>query len=216
MTSRVDAPASERRVLVVACGALARELLEVVRNNRLDGIDVECLPASYHNTPDLIPDAVAARVRAARDDYDEVYVGYADCGTGGRLDAVCEELGVERLPGAHCYEFFAGSAAFAELQDAELGTFYLTDFLVKHFDRLVIDALGLDRHPELRDDYFGNYTRVVHLAQVDDPDLTARAAAAAERLGLRFEQQVTGYGELAPSIVRLVEAPAPTRPLPSP
>ena len=204
MPGRVDAmPASERRVLVVACGALARELLEVIRANGLNGIDVECLPASYHNTPDLIPDAVAARVLESRDRYDEVYVGYADCGTGGRLDAVCEDLGVERLPGAHCYQFFTGTDAFTELQDAEIGTFYLTDYLARHFDRLVIGFLGLDRHPELRDDY---------LAQVDDPELVVRAEAAADRLGLRFEHRRTGYGELATSIVAL----GATRPTPDP
>ena len=213
MPGRVDAPpASERRVLVVACGALARELLEVIRANGLNGIDVECLPASYHNTPDLIPDAVAARVLASRDRYDKVYVGCADCGTGGRLDAVCEDLGVERLPGAHCYQFFTGTDAFTELQDAEIGTFYLTDYLARHFDRLVIGFLGLDRHPELRDDYFGNYTRLVYLAQVDDPELVVRAEAAADRLGLRFEHRRTGYGELATSIVAL----GATRPTPDP
>ncbi len=215
MPGRVDAPpASERRVLVVACGALARELLEVVRANGLHGIDVECLPASYHNTPELIPDAVAARVLESRDRYDEVYVGYADCGTGGRLDAVCEELGVERLPGAHCYQFFTGAAAFTELQDAEIGTFYLTDYLVRHFDRLVIGFLGIDRHPELRDDYFGNYTRLVYLAQVDDPGLVSRAEAAADRLGLRFEHRPTGYGELAASVVALGTARPTPDPLP--
>ena len=215
MPGRVDAPpASERRVLVVACGALARELLEVVRANGLHGIDVECLPASYHNTPELIPDAVAARVLESRDRYDEVYVGYADCGTGGQLDAVCEELGVERLPGAHCYQFFTGTAAFTELQDAEIGTFYLTDYLVRHFDRLVIGFLGIDRHPELRDDYFGNYTRLVYLAQVDDPGLVSRAEAAADRLGLRFEHRPTGYGELAASVVALGTARPTPDPLP--
>ena len=202
------------RTLVVACGALARELLEVVRANGLNGIDVECLPASYHNTPELIPDAVAARVLESRDRYDEVYVGYADCGTGGQLDAVCEELGVERLPGAHCYQFFTGAAAFTELQDAEIGTFYLTDYLVRHFDRLVIGFLGIDRHPELRDDYFGNYTRLVYLAQVDDPGLVSRAEAAADRLGLRFEHRPTGYGELAASVVALGTARPTPDPLP--
>ncbi|MBC8364629.1 MAG: DUF1638 domain-containing protein [Actinobacteria bacterium] len=203
-------PATGRQVLVIACGALVRELLEVVRANGLHGIDIECLPASYHNTPDLIPDAVAARVRAAGDRYDEVFVGYADCGTGGRLDAVCRELGVERLPGAHCYQFFTGATAFTELQDAEIGTFYLTDYLVRHFDRLVIGFLGLDRHPELHNDYFGNYTRLVYLSQVDDPELVTAAEAAADRLGLRFELRRTGYGELATSIVSLGAAPAAT------
>ena len=140
--------------------------------------------------------------------YDTIYVGYADCGTGGRLDAVCEELGVERLPGTHCYEFFAGQQTFAQLHDAEPGTFYLTDFLVKHFDRLVIKALWLDTHPELLSDYFGNYTRLIYLAQTDNPDLVTQAENAAQRLGLRFELCPTGYGELATS---LVELSAPNR-----
>ena len=191
------------RTLVVACGALARELLHVVEANGLDRIDVECLPASYHNEPDRIPPAVADRVRAAVERYDRIFVGYADCGTGGRLDAVCEEFGVERLPGAHCYEFFTGGANFAQLQEAELGTFYLTDFLARHFDRLVIEALWLDTHPELLADYFGNYTRLVYLSQTDDPDLEARARVAAERLGLAFEMHRTGYGDLETSIVAL-------------
>ncbi|MBT3247467.1 MAG: DUF1638 domain-containing protein [Actinobacteria bacterium] len=196
------------RTLIVACGALSRELLQVIEINNLPGVEIECLPASYHNTPDKIPDAVAQRVRAATGIYDTIYVGYADCGTGGRLDAVCEELGVERLPGTHCYEFFAGQQTFAQLHDAEPGTFYLTDFLVKHFDRLVIKALWLDTHPELLSDYFGNYTRLIYLAQTDNPDLVTQAENAAQRLGLRFELCPTGYGELATS---LVELSAPNR-----
>ena len=194
---------SNRRTLVVACGALSRELLHLVGVNGLDHIDVECLPAAYHNEPDRIPEAVAERVRAAANSYDRIFVGYADCGTGGRLDAVCEEFGVERLPGAHCYEFFTGGANFAQLQEAELGTFYLTDYLARHFDRLVIEALWLDTHPELLADYFGNYTRLVYLSQVDDADLETRARVAAERLGLAFEMHRTGYGDLETSIVAL-------------
>ncbi len=215
MTSVRTATAVDRRVLIVACGALARELLQLVEMNGLPGIDVECLPASYHNTPDLIPDAVEARVRAAGDAYAEIYVGYADCGTGGRLDRVCDELGVQRLPGAHCYEFFAGAADFAGLQDDEPGTFYLTDYLVKHFDRLVIRALWLDRHPELLADYFGNYTRLVYLAQTEDPALVEQARSAAVRLGLRFEVLATGYGQLADSIVELGRRNRPDASIPS-
>ncbi len=195
------------RVLVVACGALAHELLDITRANRLDNVTVECLPASYHNEPSRIPEAVRARIHAARDRYDQILVGYADCGTGGRLDAVCAEEGVERLPGAHCYEFFAGSAHFAALHDADPGTFYVTDYLVRHFDRLVIAALGLDRHPQLLPDYFGNYNRLVYLAQTDDPDLVERGQRAADRLGLAFEIQRTGYGDLEPVVVTLGRAP---------
>lgn len=189
-------PPDTGRVLVIGCGALARELLDVVSRAGLDNIDVTCLPARYHNTPQHIPAAVEERIEANRDSYDHIFVAYADCGTGGRLDEVLDRHGVERLAGAHCYEFFAGATRFAALQDAEPTTFYLTDFLVRNFDRLVWEGLGLDRWPQLLGDYFGNYTRLVYLAQVDDPELTAKARQAAERIGLRFERISVGYGDL--------------------
>ncbi len=204
MTNPSGAPtAPGGRTLVVACGALARELLQVVQANGLDHVDVVCLPASYHNIPDVIPGAVAERVRASAGRYDRAFGGYGDCGTGGRLDAVCAELGVERLPGDHCYEFFTGSSAFAQLHAEELGTFFLTDYLVKHFDRLVVKAFWLDTHPELLPQVFANYRRLVYLAQSDDPELVERARAAAVRLGLDFELRRTGLGNLEASIVRL-------------
>ena len=193
--------ASGGRTLIVACGALARELLQVVEANGLSHIDVECLPASFHNTPDVIPDAVATRVRAATNRYERIFVGYGDCGTGGRLDAVCKELGVDRLPGDHCYEFFSGSEAFADLHAEELGTFFLTDYLVKHFDRLVVKAFWLDTHPEMLDAVFGNYRRLAYLSQVDDPDLLDRARAAADRLGLSFEHRPTGLSNLEAQVL---------------
>ena len=188
--------ASGGRTLIVACGALARELLQVVEANGLSHIDVECLPASFHNTPEVIPDAVATRVRAATDRYQRIFVGYGDCGTGGRLDVVCKELGVDRLPGDHCYEFLAGSEAFADLHAEELGTFFLTDYLVKHFDRLVVKAFWLDTHPEMLHAVFGNYRRLAYLSQIDDPDLLDRARVAADRLGLSFEHRPTGLSNL--------------------
>ena len=193
--------ASGGRTLIVACGALARELLQVVEANGLSHIDVECLPASFHNTPDVIPDAVATRVRAATNRYQRIFVGYGDCGTGGRLDAVCKELGVDRLPGDHCYEFLSGSEAFADLHAEELGTFFLTDYLVKHFDRLVVKAFWLDTHPEMLDSVFGNYRRLAYLSQVDDPDLLDRARAAADRLGLSFEHRPTGLSNLEAQVL---------------
>jgi len=177
-----------RRILVIACGALAREVLAL----GLDHIDVACLPAQLHNHPRRIPAAMRAKIRANRAAYDEILCLYGDCGTGGELDRVLEEEGVSRIEGAHCYAFYAGEDAFARLADEEPGTFYLTDFLVRHFDALIIRGLGLDRFPQLRDDYFANYRRVVHLAQFDDPDLTAKARAAAERLGLAYECRFTG------------------------
>lgn len=194
-------PPDRLRVLVIGCGAMARELLDIVSRNGLDGVDVTCLPARYHNTPDLIPGAVEERILKARDSYDRVFVAYGDCGTGGGLDRVLERHGVERLTGAHCYEFLAGSSRFFALHDAEPTTFYLTDFLVRHFDRLVWSGLGLDRWPQLRDDYFGNYTRVAYLAQTSDLALEARAKEAAGRLGLAFERIEVGYGDMEPAIV---------------
>lgn len=189
-------------VLVIGCGALARELLDVVSANSLPNIRVECLPAILHNRPEKIPDAVRARLDAATG-YDLVYVAYGDCGTGGLLDRVLEEYGVERLPGAHCYQFYAGIDTFDDMHDDEPGTLYLTDYLARHFDRLIWRGLGLDRHPELLEDYFGNYQRVVYLAQTDDEDLTDMARAAAARLGLHFERRLVGYGELERQLVKV-------------
>ena len=181
-----------RKVLVIACGALAREVLAL----KLDAIDLACLPASLHNRPERIPEAMRAKIRANRAAYDEILCLYGDCGTGGALDRVLAEEGVRRIEGAHCYAFFAGEDAFAALAEEEPGTFYLTDFLARHFDTLVIKGLGLDRFPQLRDDYFGAYRRVVHLAQFDDPETTAKARAAADRLGLAFERRFTGLAGL--------------------
>jgi Protein of unknown function (DUF1638) len=177
-----------RRILVIACGALAREVLAL----KLEHIDVACLPARLHNHPQRIPEAMRAKIRANRSSYDEILCLYGDCGTGGELDRVLKEEGVSRIEGAHCYAFYAGEDAFASLAQEEPGTFYLTDFLARHFDALVIRGLGLDRFPELRNDYFGNYRRLVHLAQFDDPDLETKARAAAERLDLAYERRFTG------------------------
>ena len=196
-----DAP-DPSRVLVIGCGALARELVAVIDQAGLTNVDLTCLPATLHNRPGGIPAAVRAKVRAARPRYERIFIAYADCGTGGLLDAMLADEGVERLPGAHCYEFYAGSAAFAAMADEEPGTFYLTDFLARNFDRLVWVGLGLDRHPELLPTYFGNYRRLIYLAQTDDPDLVRAARRAARRLGLAFELRRSGYGELAMSVVK--------------
>jgi hypothetical protein len=193
------------RVLVVGCGALARELVDLTRG--LPNVDITCLPATLHNRPGGIPAAVRDRIRTRRAGYDRVFVAYADCGTGGLLDRVIEEEGVDRLPGAHCYEFYAGRPDFARLTDEEPATFFLTDFLARNFDRLVWRGLGLDRHPELLPDYFRNYRRLVYLSQRDDPELVATSRRAAARLGLAFEHRVTGYGELATSIVAAATTP---------
>jgi hypothetical protein len=187
-----------RRPLVLACGALARDLRTLLSVDGLGAhLDVEYLPANLHNRPGAIVPTLRPRVQAAFHAGRPVFVAYADCGTGGALDALLAEFpGTQRLPGAHCYEVFAGPEAFAALHDEELGTFYLTDFLTKHFDALVWAGLGLDRHPELRDVYFAHYRRVVLLSQAADPELLARARSAAARLGLAFEHRRTGRARL--------------------
>jgi uncharacterized protein DUF1638 len=194
------------RVLVIGCGALARELVEIARRPGFEHLDVTCLPAKLHNRPALIPAAVQRKIRAARAGYANIFVAYADCGTGGLLDRVLETEGVERLAGAHCYEVYAGREAFARLTDDDPATFFLTDFLARHFESLVVTGLGIDRHPELLPVYFGNYRRLVYLAQSDDPDLTERARAAAHRLGLDFERRSTGLGELGSTLSTLAGA----------
>lgn len=208
-----EAPA--RSVLVIGCGALAKELLTVVARNQMQGVKVECLPAILHNRPEKIPGAVRARLEAA-EGYDEIFVAYGDCGTGGMLDKVLDEFGVERLPGDHCYAFFAGLDRFDEFHDQDPGTFYLTDYLARHFERLIWQGLALDRHPELLEDYFGNYSRVIYLAQTDDPGLTDKAIAAADRLGLSFERHLVGYGLMEPELVSVQVRSKSEQPSPAP
>lgn len=185
------------RVLVIACGALAREIGAVVAANRLDHVDLTCLPALLHNRPEKIPEAVRSAIREHRDRYDRIVIGYADCGTGGLLDRVIEEEGVSRIAGPHCYAFYSGNDAFLARGDDDMDAFFLTDFLARQFDTLVIQPLGLDRHPELRDAYFGHYRRLIYLEQVHDPALEEKARRAADRLALAYEKRVTGYGDLA-------------------
>ena len=196
------------RTLVIACGALARELQQLVKINRLDHLDITCLPAIWHNFPQKIMPGVEAKIRAARSNYSEILCLYGDCGTGGELDAMLAREGVERISGAHCYEFYAGAADFEAMMAAEPGSFFLTDYLTRHFDKLVIEGLGLDRFPHLRDDYFQHYHRVVYLAQAQDAVLLAKAKKAAARLGLAFETRFTGFGAMAPFITRQQAAPA--------
>lgn len=183
---------------ILACGALAEELLALKKINRWDDLVVRCLPAHYHQTPEKIPAAVASAIEQLReqDSEAEILVAYGDCGTGGKLDEVLGRYGVERLPGAHCYEFFSSPGVFEAMQEAEVGTFYLTDFLVRHFDTYVIRALGLDRKPELLPVYFGNYRRLMYLAQTRSEALVDQARAHADRLELEFDWHYTGYGAL--------------------
>jgi hypothetical protein len=195
---------SGRGALVIACGALAREIAALRRVNGWSGLDVCYLPPELHNRPERITDAVQQEIRAHRGRYETIFVAYGDCGTGGGLDAMLRAEGIERIPGAHCYEFFASPGVFAALADAEPGTFYLTDFLVRHFDRLVTRSLGLDRHPELAPTYFGNYRRVVYLAQAPTEQSLAHAEAIAAHLGLTFEFRFTGYGGLGAGLEGVV------------
>jgi len=188
--------ASPARILLLACGALAHEVLALKAANGWDHMDLTCLPANLHLYPDKIVAAVEGSVRAHRADYDDIFVLYADCGTGGLLEAKCAELGVDMLKGPHCYSFFEGNDTFARHADDEITAFYLTDFLVRQFDAFVWKPMGLDRHPDLRDMYFGNYTKLVYQAQTENPDLKTLAAAHASRLGLAFEYRFTGYGDL--------------------
>jgi hypothetical protein len=197
------APARDGRILLIACGALAHEILALKAANGWAHLDLQCLPAKLHLWPDRIIPAVEAAVEAARDDYDQVFVVYADCGTGGLLQAACERLGVEMVEGPHCYAFFEGNAAFLARTETEFDAFYLTDFLVRQFDAFVWRPMGLDRHPELRDMYFGNYRKLIYQAQVDDPALDAKAMDCAARLGLAYERRFTGYGDLAVTLQRV-------------
>ena len=191
------------RILLIACGALAREILDLKEANGWSHLDLTCLPAKLHLYPEKITDEVRAAVKKHRDKYDDIFVVYADCGTGGLLEAECEKLGVQMVPGPHCYSFFEGNDRFSQISEDEITTFYLTDFLVRQFDAFIIKPMGLDRHPELRDMYFGNYEKLVYQAQTDDPTLTAKAKTCADRLGLAFERRFTGYGDLARTLKAL-------------
>ncbi len=188
------------QVLVIACGALAHEIQQIKKLNHWNHIELSCLPAELHNTPDLIVGRLREKIDKARAHYHQIYIGYGDCGTGGHIDRLCEEEGIARLPGAHCYSFFAGEARFNAIAEQELGTLYLTDYLAQNFERLIVSGLKLDKHPELRDMMFGNYRRVVYLSQQETPELFDKARQAATYLELQFEHIHTGYGDLETSL----------------
>lgn len=189
------------RVLVIGCGALAREILAVLQANGLAHVDLTCLPAILHNTPDRIVPALEDALEKHRAGYDTIFVAYADCGTGGALAALCAREGIEMIEGPHCYSFFDGNAAFAERD--EVTSFFLTDFLTRQFEAFVVKPLGLDRFPDLTETYFGNYEKLVYLAQTNDPGLDEKARAAADRLGLAYERRFTGYGDLTTALLGL-------------
>ncbi|MGJ8627823.1 MAG: DUF1638 domain-containing protein [Sulfitobacter sp.] len=194
-------PPTKDRILLIACGALAREILALNKANGWDHLHLHCLPANLHHTPDKIVPAVEKMVAERRADFADIFVVYADCGTGGLLEAACDRMGVKMIAGPHCYSFFEGNDAFADMD--EMTAFYLTDFSVRQFDAFIVKPLGLDRHPELRDMYFGNYEKVVYQAQIDDPALAAKAEKCAEILGLPLEYRFTGYGDLKSTLAAL-------------
>jgi len=187
----------EPSTLLICCGAIAREVLAVIRENGWSHMEVQCLPAKLHNDPSRLPEGVRAKIREGRKTHDRVMVLYSDCGTGGKMDRVLEEEGIDSIGGSHCYEIFAGSEGFQQMMADEPGTFFVTDFLARSFEKLVFKGLGLDRFPKLRDVYFGKYKKLVYLAQTENAETRARAEAAAEMIGLEFEIRFTGYGGFA-------------------
>lgn len=201
LTAEGLATGGKGRVLVIGCGALAREILAVLAANGLSHVDLACLPAIWHNTPAKIAPALEEALARYEKNYENIFVAYADCGTGGDIAKVCAGHGIAMIEGPHCYSFFDGNEAFATRD--EVTVFYLTDFLTRQFEAFVVKPLGLDRHPELKEIYFGNYERLVYLAQTDDPALDEKARAAAVYLGLAFERRFTGYGDLAPALAGL-------------
>jgi hypothetical protein len=208
-TTRKGRENKDERLLVIACGMIAREVLAVKEQLALDHLELTCLPAEFHYYPDKIPPAMDKAISEAKaEGYSRIFVGYADCGTGGMLDAVCEKHGVERMAGAHCFAFYQGNAAFEAAGDRDMLAFYMTDFLCRHFEAFFIKPLGLDRHPELAADYFGNYEKLVYLAQTDNPELDKVAEGAAEMLGLAYEKRFTGYGDLTKALAGVAILPA--------
>jgi hypothetical protein len=197
VATRTGMQNTDEKLLVIACGMIAREVLAVKDQLALDHLELTCLPAEFHYYPDRIAPAMDKAISEAKaEGYKHIFVGYGDCGTGGMLDVVCEKHGVERMAGPHCFAFYQGLDAFERIADGDMLTFYMTDFLCRQFDAFFMKPLGLDRHPELAADYFGNYEKLVYLAQTDNPELDKVAERAAEMLGLAYEKRVTGYGDL--------------------
>jgi len=186
------------KTLMIGCGAVANEMVAIIKANGWDHVTLTCLPAEWHNTPDKIPEGMARKINEAKEDgsYERIVSLYADCGTGGMLDVLLEKEGVVRIPGPHCYEFFSTQPVFEQMMEEELGSLFLTDFFVRHFDRLILDGLGISKHPELRDMYFGHYKRAIYMAQAKDSELEAMAKACADKIGLKYEYIYTGYGTL--------------------
>lgn len=204
LTERKSIADAPQAVRVIACGMIAREILAIRENLGLSHIDLICLPAIYHHYPDKIAPAVdQAIIEARQEGFEQIFVGYADCGTGGDLDRICEKHGVERIAGPHCFSFYTGNELFERRHEDDMTSFFMTDFLARQFDAFLVRPLGLDRHPELRDMYFGNYQKLIYLAQTEDAELSEKAEKAAQFLGLDFERRYTGYGDLIPALALL-------------
>jgi len=186
----------DKEILIIGCGAIAHEVKEIIRLNNWDNVKLQCLNADLHNTPKILPNKIKEAIDSNLNDYSKIFLAYADCGTGGLIDLILKDYDIERLDGAHCYEFYSGSSVFKELSEKEIGTFYLTDFLVKNFDRLVIDGLGIQKYPSLKEDYFKNYKNVVYLAQKQDNVLESKARECADYLNLEFSTLFTGLNNL--------------------
>ena len=191
------------KILILACGALAKEIAVLIHLNGWTHLKTRYLPAILHNTPEKITEQLRINLQGAQAKFSRIFIGYADCGTGGKIDSLLDEFDVQRLPGAHCYEFFAGKQTFAEIMEEEIGSYFLTDFLVKAFEKLVWQGMKIDRHPELLPIYFKHYKKLVYLAQSENLELQTQAHEIAERLGLVYEKRVTGYGELEHSLTAL-------------
>ena len=183
-------------ILIIGCGAIAHEINEIIKLNNWNNVSLQCLNADLHNTPKKLPMKIKETIESNLKEYSKIFLAYADCGTGGLIDSMLENYDIERLEGAHCYEFYAGSRLFKDLSDREIGTFYLTDFLVKNFDRLVIEGLGIQKYPSLKEDYFRNYKNVVYLAQLQDNVLESKARECADYLNLEFSVHFTGLKNL--------------------
>ena len=186
----------DKEILIIGCGAIAHEVREIIKLNNWDNVRLQCLNADLHNTPKILPAKIKESIDSNINDYSKIFLAYADCGTGGLIDLILKDYDIERLDGAHCYEFYSGSSVFEELSEKEIGTFYLTDFLVKNFDRLVVDGLGIQKYPALKEEYFKNYKNVVYLAQKQDNVLESKARECADYLNLEFSALFTGLNNL--------------------
>jgi len=196
------------KIRIIACGALAREIMAVCEASGLEHIELDCLPAIWHNTPEKIGPGLRVKIAEARAErVSQIYIGYGECGTKGEIDRICEEEGLSRLPGPHCYAFYSGVDAFLSQAEEEITCFYLTDLICRQFDAFIVKPLKLDRHPELRDMYFGNYTKLVYLAQTYDHELDRKGRAAADFLGLAYERRMTGYGDLETALTTFIKEP---------